>query len=272
VKYWIVNGKKILTTTKMYTVAALKGNFDIKAVFGEIDPSGGRDSNYNGTNKGRLGVNLLIAPSGLSGGLNAVFDPAYLESLEPYSVLRTGSMTGGNGHTAPGTGQWSNRVLPDGNQNTAQGAAWEYVIALGNATKKDLWINIPLMADDDYLYNLAQLMKDNLDPNITLYLEWSNEVWGFGAEVAYNEQLAMEKGINDRSNLWSWRNSSGAYGWGEMFRLQHYAQKAADIAHIFREVFEEDDRPVSEDSKIKMILAWQTMPDFITPMFDWLNN
>lgn len=35
------------------------------------------------------------------------------------------------------------------------------------------------MADDDYVTNLAVLIKQNLNPNLNAYIEYSNEVWNW---------------------------------------------------------------------------------------------
>jgi hypothetical protein len=40
-----------------------------------------------------------------------------------------------------------------------------------------IWINIPAMANDDYVLNAAKLIKDNLDESVNVYVEYSNELW-----------------------------------------------------------------------------------------------
>jgi hypothetical protein len=82
-----------------------------------------------------------------------------------------------------------------------EGAAWEYVIALANATKKDPWINIPVSASADYVRQLATLLKDSLDPALNIYVESSNEVWNniFGQQ-AYNAAQAAARGITEHQN------------------------------------------------------------------------
>ena len=42
---------------------------------------------------------------------------------------------------------------------------------------KDLWINVPAMANDDYIQNLAELIYQDLNPNLKVYVEYSNETW-----------------------------------------------------------------------------------------------
>ena len=39
-----------------------------------------------------------------------------------------------------------------------------------------MWINIPGHADDDYIINLAKLLKLTVDPTLFIYYEYANEV------------------------------------------------------------------------------------------------
>lgn len=97
---------------------------------------------------------------------------------------------------------WSERNLPEySTQNRAlgnsiftvaqggkAGVAYEYMIQLCNEANCDLWVNIPVNADDDYIANLAKLIhygrkgsdgKDYLPlkPNLKVYVEYGNEIW-----------------------------------------------------------------------------------------------
>ena len=84
---------------------------------------------------------------------------------------------------------WSDRILPGalGEGSNSRGASWETLIDLANLLNTDLWICIPHAADDNYIDNLAQLMQDNLNDNLTLYVEYSNECWNFAS--AFRDQL-----------------------------------------------------------------------------------
>ena len=46
-----------------------------------------------------------------------------------------------------------------------------------NLTQKDLWLNIPVAADDNYITQLAILIRDSLSPNLKVHLEYANETW-----------------------------------------------------------------------------------------------
>lgn len=46
-----------------------------------------------------------------------------------------------------------------------------------NQTQRNLWINVPHLANAVYVKELAGLIHERLDPNLVVYLEHSNEVW-----------------------------------------------------------------------------------------------
>ena len=78
------------------------------------------------------------------------------------------------------------------------GIAYEHMVNLANLTGKDIWINVPHLATDDYILKLARLMAFGsdgvepytspqanpvyppLDPALKLWVEYSNEIWSNG--------------------------------------------------------------------------------------------
>ncbi len=59
------------------------------------------------------------------------------------------------------------------------GVAYEYIAQLCNILQKDAWICVPHSATDDYIAQMAAFFRDNLDEDLTIYLEYSNEVWNW---------------------------------------------------------------------------------------------
>ena len=59
------------------------------------------------------------------------------------------------------------------------GVALEVCIQLANLTKTDAWLCVPHLADDDYIRQMAKLVKNTLDPNLRVYIEYSNEIWNW---------------------------------------------------------------------------------------------
>jgi uncharacterized protein YneR len=115
-------------------------------------------------------------------------------------------------------------------QTLEHGVAWEYVAELCNLLQKDAWINIPHMADDDYIFQLATLLKDQLDPDLHIYLEYSNEVWNAQfSQHQYAGEKALELGYTGTPWERAWK---------------YTAKRSADIFAIFEDVFGGDARLV----------------------------
>ena len=104
---------------------------------------------------------------------------------------------------------------------------------LGNETKADIWINVPVAASDDYIYQLANLVKNQLDPELNVYVEYSNEVWNWGFSQAH----------------WNL-----AYGQSEgLSYIEAYAKRTAEIAQIFGNVFGQS----ALNNRVRVINCWQ---------------
>lgn len=59
------------------------------------------------------------------------------------------------------------------------GVAIELCIQLANLAKTDAWVCVPHLADDDFIRQMAQLVKADLDPELKVYVEFSNEIWNW---------------------------------------------------------------------------------------------
>ncbi len=156
------------------------------------------------------------------------FYPGFLEKIAPFRVLRF--MDWGATNHNPVV-HWEERTpLSHFTYATPQGVPYELMIQLANQTQKDVWICVPHAADSNYVAQMAALFRNNLDPNLRIYLEYSNEVWNWIFDQAhYNAQTAP-------SNL--------NYG-------RAMAQKAGATFRIWHEVFGD------EKSRVKRVLGLQ---------------
>lgn len=148
--------------------------------------------------------NLRLVPEGEEGIDLSVdpFIPEFLEFCRPFHCLRF--MDWGNTNNSLQE-KWNDRKLPSfytmvakggdpegiwGKKPTAfdhlfaGGVAYEYMIQLCNMLKIDMWVCVPHRATDDYIAQLARLVRDNLDPSLKVYLEYSNEVWNWSFHQA----------------------------------------------------------------------------------------
>lgn len=116
-----------------------------------------------------------------------------LAFLEDFQVVRYMDWTATNNSEVS---TWSERTTPQSySQGLASGVAWEYVIALANATQTDAWICVPHLADDAYVESLARLFARTLDPRLKVYLEYSNELWNRGfSQARFAQATGAERG------------------------------------------------------------------------------
>jgi hypothetical protein len=201
--------------------------------------------------------NIKLMRPGFPLNTPETFSKEFLSLIAPFSTLRTMDLTLTNNSDVV---DWSERTTLDhALQSSPKGVAWEYAIELANKTKKDLWINVPDRANDDYVRQLAKLFKEKLDPSLTVYVEFSNEVWnsmfkqgGRNHEAAKAEIAAGDKTLNDNGK------DDNQYYWG----WKRVSKRTLEISKIFAEVFGQE----AINTRIRPILASQSANSFMTRM------
>jgi hypothetical protein len=197
-------------------------------------------------NSGVTNVKLMrpIVPgSTTSYDPSVTFTQPLKDLVNNFSVVRMMDNTGSNG-AAGLNGVWANRRTPSYASQAAVGAArgmaWEYAIQFWNETDRDAWVNIPFPADDNYVTQLATLLKNTLEPGRRIYVEYSNELWNFhgGFPGQANRDAAIaEVQANPNSPL----NFDGIYPSrdpnGYELGKRRIALRAVQISNIFRQVF-----------------------------------
>jgi hypothetical protein len=199
--------------------------------------------------------NIRLLRPGYPRSTDQVFTKEFLSALEPFSTLRMMDFVRTNStHVAT----WAERPhLTDALQSSSNGVAWEYAIQLANTTGKDLWINIPAQADDDYVRHLAQLLKDSLNPNCHIYIEYSNEVWN-SIFPQFHQNLEAAKaevagGMHVLDEGEGGRKDDNIYYWA----WKRVSQRLVQIAGIFREVWGKD------ADRLRPVLASQSAQPFM---------
>lgn len=100
--------------------------------------------------------------------------PDLVQDLAPYHVLRFMDWNLTN-TTNNAQARWNSRVKKTDEQRDSVALEWQ--IDLCNRAKTDCWITVPHESDAEYWKGLAQLVLETLDPNLRVYVEWSNEIW-----------------------------------------------------------------------------------------------
>ena len=128
--------------------------------------------------KGNHIHNIQILPVESSEDKETLFNPLFVEGLKSFHCLRFMDWNQTNGSEQR---TWDQRSKPDYfTQGADNGPSIEHAIQLCNLIHADAWFCMPHQADDDYIANFAKLVKENLDPTLKVYVEYSNEVWNWG--------------------------------------------------------------------------------------------
>jgi hypothetical protein len=107
-----------------------------------------------------------------------------------------------------------------------------------NRLRINPWFCQPHQASDDYVRQFAALVKRYLDPSLTVYIEYSNEVWnGIFAQHRYAEEQAKQLDLGPKERPWE-----GA--------AKFYARRSVEIFRLWEKEFGGHDRLVR-------VIAWQ---------------
>lgn len=197
-------------------------------------------------------TDLSIRRPGYEDRPRQLFTDAFLNTLTeiPFTTLRSQTFTGTTSWKIPYPTEvdWADRkpatYALQGSDlgNKREHAAWEYFIQLCNQVNMDIWVNVPISASEDYVRQLAQLLKDSVKPSLNIYVENDNEVWNFGEAFVgsydYNHAEAEDLGLTPEQNI---------------------ARRAVELSQIFGDVFGQD----AINQRVRVILASHA------PMVKW---
>ncbi len=223
-------------------------------------------------NTGGTLTDLQLIRPGYSTVNPPIFTNDYLASLQQGNptVLRFMDWDETNGNL---TSNWSDRALTTDATQTQymtatvnygygptvvtdqKGIAWEYMIDLANTLHTDMWINIPSLATNDYITQLAALIKSSLNPDLNVYVEYSNEVWnGQFIQTGMNTLAAQAQVAAGGSNL----NYDGTTN-PTMLSDRMLAQKLVTVSQIFGSVFGAG----SIDTRVRPVLAYEIGENYL---------
>ena len=172
-------------------------------------------------------------------------------------------------------GEWSRRTLPD--YPFILGASgqpnWEYLVMLANETGADLYITIPVGANDEYLEKLALLLlygSDGREPyrqptanpvypplnvNLRLYVETDNEIWNWGFESTITAQRLTVEAHENGSDVWKTIDFDGRAGnpeWAPAMRRWH-ATRTVQTSKTFRRIWGD----AAMGSRVRILIEYQ---------------
>jgi hypothetical protein len=168
-----------------------------------------------------------------------VFHPRFLEQIKGASVLRFMDWQRTNNSELA---HWKDRATPQMSQATWRGASIETMIDLANRVDADPWLCVPHLADDDFVEQMAKVVKERLAPGRVVYIEYSNEIWnGIFGQYKYASEQGCKAGLNKLGSYAGSCDDDGAKMWAG---TKYTAKRAAKIFDTFERVFGGTDRIV----------------------------
>jgi len=153
-----------------------------------------------------------------------IFNPDYLNFMKDFKVIRFMNMSG---ITRNAIQHWHQRntlrSATWGGKEGTRGAPVEIMVALANKLNADPWFSMPHAASDEYIYQFAAYVRNNLRPNLKIYLEYTNETWNTVFDQAfYVREIGKELGLGEDEMMA-----------GQRF----YAHRSVEVFDIWQQAF-----------------------------------
>jgi hypothetical protein len=174
------------------------------------------------------------------------FTPQFLQNLSIYRTLSTSQWQATN-RTPEKT--WDQRAqTSDATYMQQQGVPIETIVDLANQAGTDAWLHVPKEADDAYIRQMATLVKERLNPNLKVYIEFASEGWGRDFEGRYPGNYFFEQAAIRWAPYWQSLQSLPANQGKTLAQiqeenvsyLQYYATRTAEMSQIWDQVFGAD--------------------------------
>jgi hypothetical protein len=169
-----------------------------------------------------------------------IFTSEFLNALRPFDAIRFMDYLRTNNSMIS---KWDERAKTTDAQFIPKGGPYEYAIELGNRLDKDIWLNVPALADDDFISQLGQLVRASLKPNLHCYVEYSNEAWN-GQFKQYHQNFDAAKAAVAAGD--TTLNDGGADKNDNYWARKRIAQRAVQIKKL-----------MGDDPRIRVVLASQ---------------
>ncbi len=185
---------------------------------------------------------------------------------------------------------WSARLVPSNDvieapyleTNSGRGSntkyCWELLVMLSNETGKDLYLTLPVVANNDYYTKLANLIKYGsdgtnpytsvnpspvyppLNPNLRVILEMGNETWNPGGPYSQQANIAFDTGTaaiaNQTADGQAINYDGQAASNGTLLKRRWWTQRLVQASNCFRAVFEPTNT-TTQMSRVRPIFEYQ---------------
>ncbi len=153
-----------------------------------------------------------------------IFNPEFVNKIKKFKTLRFMDWMGTNNSQQR---EWKNRPKLESYSYSSRerGVPLEIMLEFANRVKADPWFNMPHQANNDYIENFAETVRDSLNKSLQVYVEYSNEVWNTNfAQGNWVEQQGIAEWPNDPDN-------------NETKRLNWHGKRTAQMCDIWKRVF-----------------------------------
>ena len=149
-----------------------------------------------------------------------IFHPVFLARIASYRVLRFMDWMDTNNSTQQ---DWADRPQVTDARWTTHGVPIEIMVELANRLGADPWFNVPHLATDDYVMQMATAVAGALASDRNAMAETSNEPWNGAFDQAdYFRSRGLELGLSD--------NPFHA-------QILFYSQRSVEVMQIFEAAF-----------------------------------
>jgi hypothetical protein len=170
------------------------------------------------------------------------FHQRFKERMKPFGTLRFMDWMNANSNSVE---SWSNRTTPDRYTfGDDRAVPVESMVSLANAVDADPWFTMPVKANDNYVRQFASYVKQELDSDQDIYVEYGNEVWNPDFIGRGHLESLAEQRFGSANDWWK--------AWAD--------EAKADFA-VWRDVFED------QTDRIIRVAAGQTGNRFHSPRF-----
>jgi len=156
----------------------------------------------------------------------STWHPALLNELKGFRTARFMDWQRTNTSTVT---DWSQRTVATARSwNTSSGAPVEQIVSLANAANIDPWVNVPTRASDDYVVQFAKVLHQQLSPNLSVNVEYSNEPWNYsfsGTNWMYAQGQA------------AWPAEVAAKTSGYTLQANWYANRLVQVCNLIKNEF-----------------------------------
>ncbi|HEX8912987.1 MAG TPA: hypothetical protein VF796_11555 [Humisphaera sp.] len=196
--------------------------------------------------------NLKVFQPGYALSSTQAFTTRYVTFLKSFKpdTLRTLDLMRVNDNT---TSTWAQRPQTTDATYARAGIPWPLMVQLCNAVGANLWACVPARATDDYVNNLATLLRTTLRPDLKIYVEYGNEMWAqrFG-QGSWNKAQAEAEVAAGGSNL-NYDGDADPYDWGD----RRTARRLKQISDILEQNWLAAGQPSPINDRVRCVLGGQ---------------